>query len=170
MCTFVRDSLSERLNELEMKFLRDAGDSVGLLQKRCLHLLAPTLGFNRPRAMDTKPQQAKTAQLAHRERPNNSDTAPKMNRPPRSSRIRRPVSLMRPKLIGKSVEGAAVHAVAASRKRASSNQFKNVAGKRPPVPRLTRQTSRSGDVGSSTKTAADDLTNKSHRIEQTEKK
>ena len=34
--------------------------------------------------------------------------------------------IRRPKLVGKSVEGAAMQAVAASRKRASSNQFKNV--------------------------------------------
>lgn len=40
-------------------------------------------------------------------------------------RIRRPVMIRRPKLVGKSVEGAAMQAVAASRKRASSNQFKN---------------------------------------------
>ena len=33
--------------------------------------------------------------------------------------------IRRPKLIGKSVEGAAMQAVAASRKRASTNQFKN---------------------------------------------
>lgn len=55
--------------------------------------------------------------------------------PPR--RIRRPVSIRRPKLVGKSVEGAAMQAVAASRKRASSNQFKNVGNapliKRPPT-------------------------------------
>jgi hypothetical protein len=41
-------------------------------------------------------------------------------------RIRRPSTIRRPKLIGKSVEGAAMQAVAASRKRASSNQFKNL--------------------------------------------
>ncbi|CAJ1954420.1 unnamed protein product [Cylindrotheca closterium] len=162
-------NLSERLNELEMKFLRDVGDSVGLLQKRCLHLLAPSLGFNRPRAMSIRRQEAETAQLTHRERSNNSGSAAKMDRPPRSKRTRRQVSLMRPKLIGKSVEGAAVHAVAASRKRASSNhQFKNVAGKRPPVPRLTRQTSKNGDVGSSTKTEVDAQTTKSHRKDQTQ--
>ncbi|KAG7353587.1 hypothetical protein IV203_002942 [Nitzschia inconspicua] len=41
-------------------------------------------------------------------------------------RIQRPTTIRRPKLIGKSVEGAAMQAVAASRKRASSNQFRNI--------------------------------------------
>lgn len=164
---FDHGSLAERMNELEMKFLRDVGDSVGLLQKRCLRLLAPSIGINRPTASNTKPQKAKNAQLIHRERSNNSNSTAKMNQPSRSNRTRRTVSLMRPKLIGKSVDGAVAHAVAASRKRASSNQFKNTA-KRPPVPRLTRQTSRSVDVGSSTKALADASTNKSHRKDQTE--
>ena len=57
--------------------------------------------------------------------------------PTPARKIRRPISIRRPKLIGKSVEGAALQAVAASRARASSNHFKNVASgsaqsKRPP--------------------------------------
>ncbi len=42
-------------------------------------------------------------------------------------RIRRPAMIRRPKLVGKSFDGAAMQAVAASRKRASTNQFKKVA-------------------------------------------
>ena len=53
----------------------------------------------------------------------NSEIKPSQNLPTR--RIRRPTMIRRPKLIGKSVEGAAMQAVAASRKRASTNQFKN---------------------------------------------
>jgi hypothetical protein len=43
-------------------------------------------------------------------------------------RIVRPVLIRKPKLIGKSVDGAALHAVAASRARASSNLFKGGGG------------------------------------------
>jgi len=42
-------------------------------------------------------------------------------------RIRRPTSIRRPKLIGKSVAGSVASAVAASRNRARSTQFKNLA-------------------------------------------
>lgn len=58
-------------------------------------------------------------------------------------RIRRPTAIRRPKLIGKSVEGAALQAVAASRKRASSNQFRNKTG--------APQAARSGGKGASSR-------------------
>lgn len=166
---FVSGRFTERLNELEVEFLRGVGDSVDLLQKRCLHMLAPSIGLNRPRAMIAKPPKAGNSSLVQRERPNTSDSNTKMNRPSRTSRTRRPVSLVRPKLIGKSVEGAAVHAVAASRKRASSNQFKNVASaasaKRPPMPKVTRQMSK-GDIANSTKSVTNASSNRPHRKDE----
>jgi hypothetical protein len=62
---------------------------------------------------------------------------PTESAPVPTRKIRRPIGIRRPKLIGKSVEGAALQAVAASRKRASSKQFKNVTTtapvKRPPA-------------------------------------
>lgn len=161
------DRFTERLNELEIAFLRGVGNSVDFLQKRCLRLLAPSIGLNIPRGMTAKSKEENTP-LAHRERSDSVDGTNKTNRPPKTNRSRRQVSLMRPKLIGKSVEGAAVHAVAASRRRASSNQFKNAAGgtpaKRPPVPKLARQSSRTGEVPSATKS----VTNRPPRKDQDE--
>lgn len=49
-----------------------------------------------------------------------------LRKPPR--RAVRPISIRRPNLIGRSMDGAAVHAVAASRARASSNHFRGNPG------------------------------------------
>lgn len=54
-------------------------------------------------------------------------------------RIRRPTSIRRPKLIGKSVEGSAIQAVAASRNRARSTQFKNLAVASQPTRKAPQQ-------------------------------
>jgi hypothetical protein len=54
-------------------------------------------------------------------------------------RIRRPTAIRRPKLIGKSVEGSAIQAVAASRNRARTNQFKNLATVSSPARKAPQQ-------------------------------
>jgi hypothetical protein len=153
-------SISERLNESELAFLRETGRSVGFLQSRCLHILAPSSGFhgvkeNQPILQPTTKDRRQSPSSPNR----NKDIHTSENRPARPSKIRRPAFIRRPKLVGKSVEGAAMQAVAASRKRASTNQFKNVAKstptKRPPNQRLTRRSSRGSQTGDHEKTTID---------------
>lgn len=86
--------------------------------------------------------------------------------PPR--RIRRPTMIRRPKLIGQSIEGAAMQAVAASRKRASTNQFKNKTSPKPIRPPITRDAtlSRPG-LTSSVELGSDrDLTKSNRSLDQ----
>lgn len=65
----------------------------------------------------------------------------KSGKPP-SRRIQRPTSIRRPKLIGKSVEGAAMQAMAASRARASATRGSS------PFKAVPSQEVRTGDPGS----------------------
>ena len=124
-------SVSTRLQGLEQSVYEEVGISSHALQFRTLRLLSP-------------PTKVKEANLIAQnmtsvEYPKSRSSVKETNAgvptdkgnnavpPGPSRRIRRPVMIRRPKLIGKSVDGAAMQAVAASRKRASSNQFKNLA-------------------------------------------
>jgi hypothetical protein len=128
-------STVSRLVEKDNSFLVSTGRSVDLLQRRSLKVLSP-----KSRAIEEKPKAASVipsapSRLSRSETSGvaeSSDSA-SVSEPDRSKeglrpapvrRIVRPVSMRRPKLIGKSVEGAAMHAVAASRARAKSNAFK----------------------------------------------
>jgi hypothetical protein len=139
-------STVSRLVEKDNSFLVSTGRSVDLLQRRSLKFLSP-----KSDAIEEKPKSASVAPVAKPRFLRNessgvtesSDSA-SAGEPDRSGlrpapvrRIARPVAMRRPKLIGKSVEGAAVHAVAASRARAKSNAFKG--------------TSTGGSVGAPTK-------------------
>lgn len=119
-------SVRNRLQEMEKSSLEIVGRSAHALQYRSLKVLSPP----------TKVQEAKIPQ--HHSRTTSAITtatqthdststgqSPETQPGPRK-RIPRPAVIRQPKLIGKSVEGAAMQAVAASRKRASTNQFKNM--------------------------------------------
>ena len=70
-------------------------------------------------------------------------------RKPPTRRIQRPTSIRRPKLIGKSVEGAAAQAMAASRARASANRGSSPFQKAAKTSSKTKE-----DVGSDLEAAA----------------
>ena len=119
------DSVKNRLQELEKSSLEIVGRSGHALQYRSLKVLSPP-----PEVQEAKTQQyysrttsAVTA-VTQTHESTSTGQLPETQPGPRR-RIPRPVVIRQPKLIGKSVEGAAMQAVAASRKRASSNQFKN---------------------------------------------
>jgi hypothetical protein len=121
---------------------------VGLLQNRCLRILAPSSGFHEEKENPKSPERRKKLSSQPSSLPTTKQHfVNQEDRPTRPSKIRRPISIRRPKLIGKSVEGAAMQAVAASRKRASSNQFRNAATiptpvKRPPNQKIIYERSR----------------------------
>lgn len=96
-----------------------------MLQRRSLGNLTPGL-VEATTKKRTQPSPRKTEARPKQETDKNKTIEP----PPsgRTRRIRRPTTIRRPKLIGKSVEGAAMQAVAYGRKRASTNQFKNKTG------------------------------------------
>jgi hypothetical protein len=127
------------LREADTANLAIAGRISHSLQQKSLHTLSP--GF-----VDTKvDRRVKTtaAQLPPKPKPkfeasdepktleHSSNTTP-------IRRIRRPTMIRRPKLIGQSIEGSAMQAVAASRKRASTNQFKNKTSPKPIRSPITR--------------------------------
>ena len=113
--------------------MEEAGLSAHNLQYRSLRLLSPpskARNTNEETQRSNPAMPNSTAVISKKE-----TRAPEREEPPVGTmparRIRRPVMIRRPKLVGKSVDGAAMQAVAASRKRASSNQFKNVANNVP---------------------------------------
>lgn len=136
-------STVSRLVEKDTLFLSSTSRSVDLLQRRSLKVLSPKLKVLSPKpdAIVEKPKSAsvlpgapprllrnETSSLAESSDSASVSEADRSEkgplRPAPVRRIARPVTMRRPKLIGKSVEGAAMHAVAASRARAKSNAFK----------------------------------------------
>eukprot|EP00934_Nitzschia_sp_Nitz4_P004171 Nitzschia sp. Nitz4//scaffold20_size174350//160042//170970//NITZ4_002134-RA/size174350-augustus-gene-0.39-mRNA-1//1//CDS//3329541905//4161//frame0 len=116
-------SLSIRFRDSEAQCLDDTGRYLSTMQFRTLRLLSPptkVLGVK----IDQGESSPKQPQKDQPQTPN--DESESTVREGVTRRIRRPTVMRRPKLVGKSVEGAAMQAVAASRKRASSNQFKNI--------------------------------------------
>lgn len=128
--TFSFLSVTNRLQELEHSSLEDAGRSAHVLQYRSLRLLSPPTKVKEPKA-NSKNRASQSSQTRTKSPAKRSSPSPERHDDQNESlptrRIRRPVMIRRPKLVGKSIDGAAMQAVAASRKRASSNQFKNVA-------------------------------------------
>lgn len=109
-----------------------AQNSVHSLQKRCLQILSPDVTKHEPPTRRAgKAEKVEPVPVAEKKEKNKTvKTGPitkvagastVSERPP-TRRIQRPTSIRRPKLIGKSVEGAAVQAMAASRARASANR------------------------------------------------
>lgn len=123
-----------RLREKDNSNLAAAGRSMHEQQLRCLKLLCPP-----PSSVKSKPIEiVGTMNESGQTKPNVSKPTPKLENiePPQdttdiegertgiSRKVQRPLAIRRPKLIGKSVDGAAMQAVAASRARASSNRFR----------------------------------------------
>ena len=113
------------MSEMDQVFLKSASQSMESLQVRTLKMLAPPtegLARNVPVRVPSRNRKREVAradsQVQSIEAMAQGDLP---NRGPKP-RISRPTSIRRPKLVGKSVEGAAMHAVAASRARASNKQ------------------------------------------------
>jgi len=116
-------SVKSMLHEVNASNLADISRDSYLLQRRSLGSLSPGLvkAINKRRTQHTS-QNSENPSIKGKEK--NAKIEISTNGPTR--RIRRPTMIRRPKLIGKSVEGAAMQAMAASRKRASTNQFKSI--------------------------------------------
>lgn len=127
---FVSNSISSGLREADATSISGAALASATLQRRSLGILSPgkesasTLAKKQKEGA-TKPEGAPKLGVPPLHAPESKEKAIGYNGAP-IRRIRRPTTIRRPKLIGKSVEGAAMQAVAASRKRASSNQFRNI--------------------------------------------
>lgn len=111
------------MSEMDQGFLKGASQAMESLQSRTLRILSPhTEGLTRnlpPASHDRK------SEATNRESQVQNNTGGSLGESPNRGpkpRISRPTSIRRPKLVGKSVEGAAMHAVAASRARASNKQ------------------------------------------------
>ena len=118
------------LEEKEKQLLALTSHSRESLQRRALRLLSP-YSNSAAAKVDPKPKEdidqrnSKSkliASSAGESVEKEHNTGERTYQPRRH--IRRPVNIRKPTLIGKSVDGAARHAVAASRARASSNLFK----------------------------------------------
>jgi hypothetical protein len=146
-------SVSTQLNDTDRSSLLSVGRSTAALQLQSLRILSPDAS----RLKDTSGTRKAVASKASKElspKSKKQSVAPKAARITESDnrkkdaesrdsetgptrKIRRPTNMRRPKLIGKSVEGAALQAVAASRTRASTNRFKT-----PPPPTQTKRPQR----------------------------
>jgi hypothetical protein len=122
---FVTCSVRNRLQELEKTSLEIAEKSSHSLQHSSLKMLSPPPRVQEAKATHHPTRSASVATATPQKQHSISPGPTTGTTPEPRRRIPRPVSIRQPKLIGKSVEGAAMQAVAASRKRASSNQFKN---------------------------------------------
>jgi hypothetical protein len=133
-------SVESNLRDANFAHLNVVDKSVHSLQQRCLQTLSPTMtkrnqpGINR----QEKLEEGKRSPIQNAEKEVGGAIVP-LAKPPLhkdqpartpSRRIQRPTSIRRPKLVGKSVEGAAMQAMAASRARASAARF-NPAGSSP---------------------------------------
>jgi hypothetical protein len=148
-------SVSARLHDSDLSCLREARCSAHSLQYKCLRILSPPTGVKEAKGEKPSRTSSQEASKTDSVRSPSSDESRSRNfdGPGRGSaparKIRRPVSIRRPKLIGKSVDGSAIQAVAASRKRATSKQqFKNASVaatvRRPPNQNTTRENARTG--------------------------
>ena len=129
--------VSNRIREADRGALEYARRATDSLQSRSLQLLSPKPYYaykagpkenqaeNNSRE-DTSLPTKKGTQTSGKEQDSSTENSPPPSSPGPRRRIRRPVAIRQPKLVGKSVEGAAMQAVAASRARASTNRFKNV--------------------------------------------
>lgn len=126
-----------RLGEKETQLLARTSHSADLLQQRSLSILAPFVGKGKKRVPVAKKERSSRSEKVDRKEisgePRQRFMKDTVEREPRR-RLNRPVNIRRPKLVGKSVEGGALHAAAASRARASSNMFKGTASASSSVP------------------------------------
>eukprot|EP00580_Thalassiosira_gravida_P005793 CAMPEP_0201655986 /NCGR_PEP_ID=MMETSP0493-20130528/46294_1 /ASSEMBLY_ACC=CAM_ASM_000838 /TAXON_ID=420259 /ORGANISM="Thalassiosira gravida, Strain GMp14c1" /LENGTH=712 /DNA_ID=CAMNT_0048132589 /DNA_START=432 /DNA_END=2570 /DNA_ORIENTATION=- len=106
-------------NDVEREATKAVERSRGVLQSRCIRHISflPNDSVLNEATTEKKPAKEEPIKKPAKEEPIVNDVA--ANRRP-TRRIPRPTSMLRPKLIGKSVEGAAMQAVAANRLRAST--------------------------------------------------
>lgn len=124
--------MTNNLNDEEICLLRAAREATDQLQRRSLSILSPSVSAT--------PKGTKTAVVdrSRSSKPNTGGSgltgdlavAAKDTANEGARRAIRPVSIRRPKLVGKSVDGSAAHAFAASRARAS---FRGSYGNSPQV-------------------------------------
>jgi hypothetical protein len=138
------------LKEKDMLFLLSTENSVSSLQQRCLGNLASLSGTakeKRPKADASRRGSTKQGNKRSTISDSSAPSSSPEKLPNSTRRIARPTSIRRPRLIGKSVEGAAMHAVAASRARASAIRFK--ASTPPKASKKTSDEVKSGRVKAS---------------------
>ena len=121
-------SIKKIIHEAETSKLANTSRASHLLQRRSLGILSPA--FVEAKSKSNKKQSSQNLKKAENsstqgiEKTSKIEISTTTTTGPRR-RIRRPTMMRRPKLIGKSVEGAAMQAMAASRQRASTNNFKS---------------------------------------------
>lgn len=118
-----------RLQEMDSSFLSSTGESVASLQHRSLGRLAPAYTLKKsPAPMEQLRDslQQKSSNLSSSSQANRNDLVVigDRSRPPVPRPTMHSQTIRRPKLVGKSVEGSAIQAVARSRARASSSRFR----------------------------------------------
>lgn len=129
------NKVAARLEEKESQTLLQTKQSAGSLQRRSLKLLSPVMdstGGVKKKEVPLKvgetindiDNERTAVQNPSRAVSNRGFHEGKDGNDRRDRSVTRPTSIRRPKLIGKSVDGAAFHAVAASRARASSHAFR----------------------------------------------
>jgi hypothetical protein len=122
------EKIAARVTSKENQMSNVARSSVDTLQRNSLRILAPRStkeqSAKQPGKMSKINNRGEQINIASSSQPRAPDVHIGDSQSVPRRRISRPTSIRKPKLIGKSVEGSALHAVAASRARASSNLFK----------------------------------------------
>ncbi len=127
-----------RLREKDNAQLAAAGRSIYERQLRCLKIMCPPPSTVRGKPIESLGKVNESGQLLKQtmskpapklEKEEQQDASEAEDEMPAMRKVQRPSAIRRPKLIGKSVDGAAMQAVAASRARASSNRFRGNVGK-----------------------------------------
>jgi len=127
-------STTARLKERNNALLLSTNQSMNNHQKRCLRELSPLPVSYKPAVLPRN--ESRAGKLPPVPKAPDSKPAERSEQGVRPGRrVARPTGIRRPKLIGRSVEGAALHAVAASRARASSNMFKSTSATADSSPR-----------------------------------
>lgn len=119
-------SVTAWLKDKDASFLVSTGQSVASLQQRTLGTLAPPVGASyqrRPKLPDQKRtplNRSRTLSAGDTTHKLDEEEIDRDQPTPLTRRVKRPQMIRRPKLVGQSVEGSAMQAVARSRARASA--------------------------------------------------
>jgi hypothetical protein len=117
----LRAKLVNSFNEINESMLKAEGQFRNSLQIRCMqHISLPTNDTSQQK-VSTDPKQVNEADVPKQvdETKQQTEVETTMNRG-QTRRISRPTAMLRPTLIGKSIEGSAIQAVTANRLRASA--------------------------------------------------
>jgi hypothetical protein len=138
---------SSRLQEMESLFLKSVSESVSTSQNRCLGRLAPVASspVTEPAApIKRNISYSKSMSIAPGDRSEHDSLPMDATRQQGPQIPLPPTAIRRPKLVGKSVEGSALQAVARSRARASSSMFRGASGAPVAIPRQPGGVARGG--------------------------